>query len=145
MANGIAYSPDGRFLALACENARILLWDLQTECIHKELIGHFSSVYCVAFSPDGKRLASASADWKVNVWDMLQMQEIGTLSAHSKQVTHINFAKDGLSIVSGSTDGSLRKWNLETMSLQTTMLHEKCSPVEAIAYESQGRLIASAA
>jgi WD40 repeat protein len=79
----IAFSPDGRLLALgggvpAGSNpgddthpeAILGLWDVATGKELRQLPGHRGRVSHVAFSADGRRLASASADGTVLIWDV---------------------------------------------------------------------------
>ena len=50
----VAYSPDGRSLATAGEDAAIVLRDLPPARPRSRLEGHADAVTCLAFSPDGK-------------------------------------------------------------------------------------------
>jgi WD40 repeat protein len=64
------YSPDGKHLAVATEQAVVCLLDATTGEEQLKLAGHSGYVSCVAFSPDGKRLASTSSDGPIKLWDI---------------------------------------------------------------------------
>ena len=65
----IAYSPDGKLLAVA-GSAGIWLYDANNLNEVGLLQGHISWVYSVAFSPDGKWLASGSYDGTILLWEV---------------------------------------------------------------------------
>ena len=65
---GLSFSPDGRTLAAACDDAKVRLWDPITGQVILVLDGHTQRVNAVAFSPDGSTLASASHDGAVRLW-----------------------------------------------------------------------------
>ena len=72
---GLAFSPDGSRLAVACADNLIRLWDVASRQEVAELRGHGAYVRAVQFSPDGTRLASASGDFTVRIWDTLSAQD----------------------------------------------------------------------
>jgi WD40 repeat protein len=65
----VAFSPDGRRLALGDGENYVTVWDADSGEELLSLEGHEAVVTAVAFSPDGKRLASASQDDSVRLWD----------------------------------------------------------------------------
>ena len=69
---GVAFSPDGRWVASGGEDNMVRLWDATTGELVHPFRGHSSIVSRVAFSfsPEGKRLASASYDKTLKVWDL---------------------------------------------------------------------------
>lgn len=64
----LAYSPDGKRLAVAASN-EIQLWDLPSAREVASLRGHTDLVLGVQFSPDGRTLISRSLDGTVREWE----------------------------------------------------------------------------
>ena len=89
----LAFSPDGRILASAGQDASIKLWDPASGQELQTLRGHSHAVNQVAFAPDGKRLASAAADRTVKLWDPATGLEVLTLSRHGGNVVSVAFER----------------------------------------------------
>src|SRR3989475_4497357 len=66
---GVAFSPDGTYLATASLDKTAKVWDATSGREVLTLSGHTNSVFGVAFSPDGTYLATASLDKTAKVWD----------------------------------------------------------------------------
>jgi len=64
----LAFSPDGRNLAVAGKTRTIRIWDPVTGQQLLTLEGHRAQVNGLAFSPDGSVLASCSHDGAVRLW-----------------------------------------------------------------------------
>ena len=71
----IAFSADGRFLALGSSGAAIQIWDASTYQMIAQLVGHGGQVNSVDFFPDGKQIISASNDGTIRVWDIELLEE----------------------------------------------------------------------
>jgi WD40 repeat protein len=67
MATGVAFSPEGRFLASSGEDDLIKIWDAATGEEQAVLKGHEPHAYGLVFSPDGKTLVSTGGArlWRV--------------------------------------------------------------------------------
>ena len=86
----LAYSPDGKMLAVADgpldAPGTVTLWDLATRKVKATLDGHQRGVGTVVFSPDGKRLASGGREGTIRIWDVatrrLGSRDDGTLRRH---------------------------------------------------------------
>lgn len=64
----IAFSPDGKLLALGTENGSIKYVDVDRKILLKSIKTHKSSITDVAFSPNGLLLAAASEDGSISIW-----------------------------------------------------------------------------
>jgi WD40 repeat protein len=149
-----AYSPDGRFLAVACgdiiaENqGSIKIWDVTAGRLLHTLEGHNKVVWGVAFSPDGRRLASAGFDHNIKLWDPVTGLEALTLHGHTDNAIAVAFSPDGQRLASASEDGTIRIWNAspvtEAPARELLTLEGHTDEVRAVTYSPDGRWIASA-
>jgi len=65
---GLAWSPDGRFLAAAAVSGPVVVFDANGKPVH-QLPGHRFGTAAVAWQPTGSLLATAGQDGKVRMWD----------------------------------------------------------------------------
>jgi WD40 repeat protein len=108
----IAYSPDGKKLALGGSDNIIVLWDLvqRKKVATLRNVPTFGvSVDSVAFSPDGKFLASAS-DTGVYLWDGSSGRKLATLDEHKS--SSVSFSPDGRILASAGS--GVKFWELDT-------------------------------
>ncbi|MET8974181.1 NACHT and WD repeat domain-containing protein [Streptomyces sp. NPDC004539] len=118
VVNQIAISPDGRTLATASSDYRVLLWNLadpgRLTPVNQLMLG--SIVNSVAFSPDGQLLATGDTSGGVNLWNVrapARARVISpTLRGHSGLVSTLAFSPDSRTVVSGGADGVVRLWRL---------------------------------
>src|SRR5262249_5530519 len=98
----VCYDPSGRFLAGACSQRTVQVWDATTGQVVLTLRGHQDIVYRVLYSPDGRRLASASFDRSTKLWDATTGQELLTLPAIGREDA-LAFSPDGRVLITGNT------------------------------------------
>src|SRR5262249_22997868 len=106
-ARGLAFSHDGKTLAVTSYDGFIHLWDVPTWSVTKTLENvHADWVYGAAFSKDGKTLASCSADHNAKLWDLASGKALHTFE-HGSIIRRILFTPDDRHLVYASWDGSL--------------------------------------
>jgi WD40 repeat protein len=66
----LSFSPDGRSLALGCEEHAVVLWDCEQWRESRSFDWEIGPVSAVAFSPDGMTCAAGGASGEIVVWDM---------------------------------------------------------------------------
>jgi WD40 repeat protein len=69
----LAFSSDGRLLAIGQPNGQLSLYDLPSQKELRRLAAHSQSITALAFSFDGQRLATGSSDRQILIWDVMTL------------------------------------------------------------------------
>jgi WD40 repeat protein len=163
---GVAFSPDGKFVAAAGENGVVTVWEAATGLVVRtlqaipdgteNLLGKWA--ICVAFSPDGKWLATGWGAYSdrnerpliaVKVWEVESGKETLRLG-HPWGAWSLAFSPDSkrLAVAAGeyqcrdSTSYQIKVWELATgRSVFTLKGHSQC--VLDVAFSPDGKRLAS--
>lgn len=108
---GLAYSPDGRWLA-SFSRETIFIHDAKTGAELRRWSAHKAPIEQIAFSPDGKTLASASQDTKIGLWDPTTGKERKRLAYGNQNEKLVAFNPDGKTLISVTDNGVVRRWDL---------------------------------
>lgn len=115
----IAFSADGRSLAVGYDPGLVQIWDTTTgqEKLSEPLRG-LTFVMGLAFNPDGTRIAGVSRE-RVHLWDTTSGQEILSLQGAPRRPTDnafnpfITWSADGKRLAASNWDRTVSVWTAE--------------------------------
>ena len=110
------WSPDGRIVATAGYDRKIILHDAETGEHIRELTGHNGAVFDLCFHPNGTLLASASADATIKIWHVASGERFDTLSQPQAEQYGVAFSNDGKFVFGAGADSRIRKWQLVSLN-----------------------------
>ena len=140
----VAFSPDGKIVAIGNSDGNIYLSDLNTEKLKFILTGHSEDVQRVVFSPDGRTLASSSyLDETVRIWNVDTGEHRRTLTEHTGDIEGLAFSPDGKTLASsGSGDGTIRFWDVHTGD-EKHAVRGHTDDIFSVAFNPDGQFVAS--
>ncbi len=162
--DGIAFSPDGKYLAIGQLGKSGTVYIVSTESWQTTatLKGHDAAIWGVTFSPDGQWLASSSMDrtvriWRVGSWTQEKVLKeplqasLPTVPVSIKKNDKRNpegfpalaFSPDSRWLAVATTDKSIIIWRTGAWEHVTT-LKKHDARVYAVAFSPDGNYLASA-
>jgi WD40 repeat protein len=141
----VAYSPDGKILAVGINNAISLRSadSLDEFTPPRRLQGHTGQVFALGWSPDSKLLASGAIDDNsIRLWSSSDGQLVRQLEGHTGWIRSVAFSPDGKLLASGSFDKTIRLWDVASGSLVRT-LSGHANFVSMAIFSGDGKTLAS--
>ncbi|MFE9560448.1 helix-turn-helix domain-containing protein [Streptomyces sp. NPDC006487] len=143
--NAVAFAPDGRLLATAGSDGKVLL----RRVADRSTVAAFTApgrVRTVAFSPDGRTLAAGSTDGPVRLWSVGAGGggSVSVLPPSTAGARAVAFAPDGDTLAIAAADGTIQLRDPAGGHREHAVLTGHTARVNALAYAPDGRSLVSA-
>jgi WD40 repeat protein len=147
-ARSLAFSHDGRVVAVAGDGSEVRLWDVETRTELDPLPIGGEETRSVTFAPEGAvlavgRLCDGHGDASIALWDYGHRQQLAVLGGHRGAVNALAYSRDGTLLASGDTAGIVKVWDMsrgrERATLQT---RRRC--LMAMSFSPDGATLATA-
>ena len=149
-ARCMAFSPDGKTLAVAEDNVHLYTVGGEAPkeiAVLKARVGF--GIRAIAFSPDGKKLAFGGSDNTVRVWDVETQRELFQAKDHKGDVRALAFSPDGKFLATGSNDKTTFLWEVtdEGKLIERAVIKAEDkfgSAVAAVVFAQKGKTLVTA-
>jgi WD40 repeat protein len=135
--SAVAYSPDGRELAVAMDQRLVLSTPAGWFAIT-----HTAQINDLVFDPEGQWIGLASSDGSVRIMDSQTLELRRSLGGHSSPLLALAVNRDGSRIVSGGLDNEVSLWDSES-GRKLESLHGHTDWIRVLAFSPDGTVIAS--
>jgi WD40 repeat protein len=145
-AGVVAFSPDGRRLAVGGDMGVLLLLEVQSGKVVRLETGTADGVHALAISRSGDLVAAGFGytDGTIGLWELSTGKAQGRLTNHNAFVRALAFTPDGRRLVSGGEDGTIRIWNIADKT-ELRCLRASRHAVVALAVLPDGKTLISGA
>ncbi len=138
----LVFSPDGKYLASAGYDRRVIVWRLSDGKRMYQLGGHRSTIYKMAFSPDSSMLVSVgSYDRGIRIWRMSDGRLRRAIRAPSP-VWSVSVSTDNKTLATGLDNSTIMLWDIRSGKSTKTMTGHSAR-VRSVAFGPNGKRLIS--
>ena len=138
---GIAYSPDGKYLAVGSSDGTIKVWLMPDgKLISKSKDS--SDIRAIRYSSDGKYIVSGNDNKTIKLWSMPDGKLMKAFVGHGNIIWDIDLSQDGKYLVSGGDDKTIKLWSMPDGE-QTQAITEHIDRILSVSFSTDSsRLVA---
>jgi len=138
----LAFSPDGKILALGVGNKNILLWNVEsekTDTLTASIKSPFKPEFC--FSPDGKTIVSVMGRHEIILWDV-STGNGKVIDSNNIPIFDVTFSPDGNTIASVGRFNGIHLWDAKSGKRIRTIEHT-FNDLLAVRFSPDGNILAA--
>ena len=106
--DGMAFTPDNRFVAAGCRDGSVRLLDLVAGSVREVYRFDGGGVSAVGFADGGGMLVAGDPRGRVHLYDVAQANEVAVIDAHAHAVRRLAVSPDERVLASGDVAGGVR-------------------------------------
>lgn len=119
--NNVAYSPDGKTIAIACSDQTVQFLNAVTGKSYSWKIPVDSVPLSIVYCENGDVIAIGTSTGELQLWETETQTRRTAIKAHTSRINTLAVFPDGKTLVSGGRDRRLQLWDTKSCERLTTL------------------------